>query len=306
MAVFTLALLQPSCSHIGFRMALLALGFTSGQYSNHQTKTTALGPVAGPIRKQLPNNIILLHVLFWPCFPVENAIARLLYQKIRILCIVTIEEYNDRLFKFSHFLLKDRCNQIIYFSTALIYHQSIIYVGTSKFRDGKSALITEAFLQTARNHRNTADWYLRLSLRSFIIFENMRYFLSKFYPGEPLYFGAIANDNHGDPCLCSDYILSRKTFGLLVDALSISVVKRTSDQGSCQIRPNTEGKDVLDCFNNLMIKTESSFDALGRTRFHCFHPVIEVNRDFPEVFKRTNPDYRTVSICSGPSLKLYM
>ena len=39
-------------------MAVLALGFVSGQYGNPEANTYALGPVTGPIRKH--NEIFLM------------------------------------------------------------------------------------------------------------------------------------------------------------------------------------------------------------------------------------------------------
>ena len=49
-----------SASHIGLRMAVLALSFASGQYSHHQANMTDLRPVTGPISKQPFNKIIIL------------------------------------------------------------------------------------------------------------------------------------------------------------------------------------------------------------------------------------------------------
>ena len=40
---------RSSASLIGLRMAVFAIGFASGQYSNTQASTSAFGPDAGPI-----------------------------------------------------------------------------------------------------------------------------------------------------------------------------------------------------------------------------------------------------------------
>ena len=50
---------KSSAGRVDLRMAVMALGFTSGQYSNPQANTTALGSVTRPVLNHQFNNIIL-------------------------------------------------------------------------------------------------------------------------------------------------------------------------------------------------------------------------------------------------------
>ena len=46
-------------SHIGMKIAVLALGFTLGQYSHPKADTTGQGPVTGPMWKHLFHDIFI-------------------------------------------------------------------------------------------------------------------------------------------------------------------------------------------------------------------------------------------------------
>ena len=229
----------------------------------------------------------------------DDGVAKFLYEKITIFCMVTLENNDERLFKFSRALLKERCNHLYYFSLVPNDTLGIIGVNNNNIKDGTSSLATESFRYVGYNFLNLADWYLRLTLTSYVILENMRYHLSAFDPDKLIYFGPESNDYYGQPSLCSEYILSSKALMKFISSLNAFHDPAVSNANACSLRQGLEGRDALRCLQKIDCKTYDSMDELGRSRLHCFHPVIEVNREYPDWFRKTNPHYRSVSIISG-------
>ena len=207
-----------------------------------------------------------------------------------------MEKIDDNAFRFSRYLLEKRCNKLLYFSKSANASQNIIGVNVSKIGNVVSTVANEAFRYTARHHLLDADWFILLDLDSYVIMENLRYFLSSIFPGDLLFFGATSIDIYGKPHLCSDIVLSRNALESFAIALEAYSVERASDPDTCILTDTRVGKDALACFRTLGFKAVDTTDSLGRTRMHCFFPLIEVNRAYPSWFLKHNPDYRAVSL----------
>ena len=202
----------------------------------------------------------------------------------------------ENLLKSSRYLLEKRCNKLLYFSNFKTNSSDVIRVNVSSIGDKTISVANEAFRYIAKNHLNSADWFIRIDVLSYVIMENLRYFLSSVYPEDPLYFGAISNNVYGRPGFCSAYILNRNALVKFAFALNISPNKPSSDPRACHLTEIDERTEALRCFKKLGFRTEETRDNLGRSRFHCFHPILEVNRVYPNWFGKTNSNYRQVGL----------
>lgn len=195
----------------------------------------------------------------------------------------------------SRLLLEKRCNKLFYFSLYKTNSSNIISVKPSSIGGDVISAANEALRYIAKNYINTADWFIRVDLQGYVIMENLRYFLSSVHPGDPLYFGPLSRNVYGEPGFCSAFVLSRKALESLANALSPSS-KNTSDSKACLLTQRKELSDALKCFRKLGLQTKDTTDKLGRSRFHCFHPMIEINRNYPSWFTKTNSDYTQVRL----------
>ena len=227
-------------------------------------------------------------------FSENDEIARFLHSHIRILCTVILGEGDETLLDSSRYLLGKRCNKLLYFSKFKTNSSDIIRVKVSSIGDKTISVANEAFRYIAQHHINAADWFILTDVLSYVIMENLRYFLSSVYPEDAMYFGATSNNLYGKPGFCSAYILNRNGLERFAFALNISPNKPSPDTGACLLTQADERTEALRCFKKLGFRTEETRDNIGRSRFHCFHPILEVNKVYPTWFGKTNPDYRQV------------
>ena len=238
----------------------------------------------------------MLQRIVFVYFSENDEIARFLYNNIKIVCIVILGEKDVTLLESSRFLLGNRCNKLLYFSKFEKNNSDIIHVNVSSTGDKTISVANEAFRYIAKHHVRAADWFIQIDVLSYVIMDNLRYFLSSMYPDDPLYFGAVSNNVYGKPGFCSAYVLNRKALEKFAVALDISTDKPLSDPGSCLLTQADERTEALRCFVKLGFQTEDTRDNLRRSRFHCFHPIFEINKSYPPWFEKTNPDYRQVRI----------
>lgn len=152
-----------------------------------------------------------------------------------------------------------------------------IGLNVSEGRSHLTAKTMLAFRYVFENHVNDADWFLKADDDTYVIMENLRYFLSSYNTEDPIYFGHIfkAIVKGGYPSGGAGYILSKEALKRLGGPQG----KNTS---LCNTDGGAEDVQIGKCMTNLGVKLLPTVDVLGRSRFHCFGPEAHLQGRFPD------------------------
>ncbi|XP_061167228.1 glycoprotein-N-acetylgalactosamine 3-beta-galactosyltransferase 1-like [Saccostrea echinata] len=133
----------------------------------------------------------------------NNTLGTILQEKVKVHCVIFTSDY------FGGRLLSTavantwakRCSSAVFVGRKTNQHLPfpMIYSNISFYRsdyDAKS-VFGVAVLETFKRHLNNNDWFLFAADNTFVILENLRYYLSKQNASEPIYFGTISNAARG-------------------------------------------------------------------------------------------------------------
>ena len=133
----------------------------------------------------------------------------------------------------------------------------------------------QAFRYVYEKYKDAADWFMKADDDTYVILENLRYFLKDYKPSDPVYFG-----HHFKTIVKQGYYSGGAGYVLSKEALS-----RLSSKGKnpkvCRQDGGAEDAELGKCMENLGVKTVNSTDALGRSRFHCFDPETHLFGGYP-------------------------
>ncbi|RUS72820.1 hypothetical protein EGW08_019413, partial [Elysia chlorotica] len=120
----------------------------------------------------------------------DDTVARQLKDKVRVLVWVMTSPQN--LEKKAQ-IVKDtwgrRCNKIIFFSSETNKDFPTVGLNVSEGREHLTAKTMQGFRYVYENHFNDADWFMKADDDTYVIVENLRYFLSEQNTSQPIYFG---------------------------------------------------------------------------------------------------------------------
>jgi len=134
----------------------------------------------------------------------------------------------------------------------------------------------QAFKYIYDHHFNDADWFLKADDDTYVIVENLRYFLSSHNKDSPIYFGHHFNYN-----MEQDYVSGGAGYVLSKEALR-RFGKDGTNASICQQQGGAEDIDIGICLQKLGIRIGNSTDRFGRSRFHSLRPTEHVYGDFPD------------------------
>ncbi|XP_064105869.1 glycoprotein-N-acetylgalactosamine 3-beta-galactosyltransferase 1-like isoform X1 [Macrobrachium nipponense] len=131
---------------------------------------------------------------------------------------------------------------------------------------------TKAALTHLHRHYPSYDWYLKADDDTFVIVENLRYFLLDKNPDEPVYYGVKFKKlvKQGFMSGGGGYVLSREAVKkFVVEGLQMA------NQALC---PSMDSKGVEDvnlgmCMEAIGVKAGDSRDAFGKPRFFSHNPM---------------------------------
>ena len=124
------------------------------------------------------------------------------------------------------------------------------------------------------NYYNDYDWFLKADDDTYVVMENLRYFLSKQSKRRAVYFGhhfklARKQGYFGGG---AGYVLSKGALGRFG--------KYHAEK--CYFRTGPEDIMMGMCMENLGVKAGDTRDALGRSRFHSFSPGQHIQGGYPK------------------------
>ncbi|XP_033762858.1 glycoprotein-N-acetylgalactosamine 3-beta-galactosyltransferase 1-like isoform X2 [Pecten maximus] len=206
----------------------------------------------------------------------NDKIAKDLWRKVRILCLIMTSENNlNTKAKYVKQTWAKRCNSAIFITSKTNTGFPTVGLDIPEGREHLTAKTMKAFQYIFKSHFNEADWFIKIDDDSFVILENLRYFLSSYSPDDAVYFGHSFKSivKQGFYCGGGGHVLSKEALRrLAMNGLTYT---------SCQYGEEID-VELGKCMEYLGVETADSTDALGRSRFHCFDLEKQLAGVFPE------------------------
>ncbi|XP_060064781.1 glycoprotein-N-acetylgalactosamine 3-beta-galactosyltransferase 1-like [Ylistrum balloti] len=199
----------------------------------------------------------------------SNEEAKMLAKKVRVLCWVMTGPKNiDTKARHVKATWGRRCNKLIFMSSAEVKDLPAVALPVQEGRDNLWAKTKEAFRYIHKHHMDDADWFMKADDDTFLVVENLRYFLSEKDSENPVYYGRRFKPyvSQGYMSGGAGYVLSRKAVNLLVE-------KGIDDSSKC--RSDGGGAEDLElgrCMQKLGVVAGDTRDDLERERFMPFVP----------------------------------
>lgn len=168
-----------------------------------------------------------------------------------------------------------RCNVLLFFSSKEDKSFPAIAANTSEGRNHLTAKSVYAWNYIYKNHFDDADWFMKADDNTYVIVENLRYFLSTQNTNEPIFFGHHFNyrNKNGFFSGGSGYVLSKAALRSYSTTPSITQHCRKDGQA--------EDAAMGECMEKLGVKVGESVDSKGRSRFHCFDTMQHIFGGYP-------------------------
>lgn len=204
----------------------------------------------------------------------NSSAAKDIYEKVRVLC--WIMTYPVALSKKTIHVKNTwakRCNIVLYFSSEDDKVFPTIGLNVLEGREHLTAKTMQAFRYLMKHHIDDADWFLKADDDTYVIVENLRYFLASKNHSEPVYFG-----HHFKPFVQQGYHSGGAGYVLSKEAL-----KRfgRAKLNTCREDGGAEDLEMGKCMEKLGVSPGISVDEFGRTRFHCLWLSAFVGGAFP-------------------------
>ena len=196
--------------------------------------------------------------------------------KVRILCwIMTSPENLDSKARHVKKTWGKRCDVLLFMSSVTNDKFPTIGFDVPEGREHLTAKTMLAFRYVYENYLDEADWFMKADDDTYVIVENLRYFLSDKNTNDPVFFGhhLVNSLKQGFFSGGAGYIISKaalRRFG-----------KAKTGTKFCRKDGGSEDVEFGKCLEYLGVKAGSSIDAEGKSRFHCFQPLTHLKGNYP-------------------------
>jgi len=190
--------------------------------------------------------------------------ARELATTVRILCwVMTMPNNIATKAKAVQDTWGKRCNILLFMSSKNDTKMTnVIGLDVPEGRENLTLKTTAAFKYVYENHYDDADWFIKADDDTFVILENLRYFLSQYNSSDRHYFGHYFAPFGGYNSGGAGYVFSKETlkefYGLM------------NDTTKCKFKTGLEDVEVGQCLSKVDIHPADTRDGLGRKTFHPF------------------------------------
>lgn len=203
--------------------------------------------------------------------------ARRLAQVIRVLIWVMTSPQN---LKDKASVVRDtwgrRANKLLFFSSETNPNFPTLGLNVSEGREHLTAKTMRGFKYIFDHHLNDADWFMKADDDTYVIVENLRYFLSSQTTEDPIFFG-----HHFKTIVKQGYYSGGGGYVLSKEALR-RFGKDGNNPNICRQDGGAEDAEFGTCMERLGVKTANTTDVLGRSRFHCFDPETHLFGGYPD------------------------
>ncbi|XP_027197825.2 LOW QUALITY PROTEIN: glycoprotein-N-acetylgalactosamine 3-beta-galactosyltransferase 1-like [Dermatophagoides pteronyssinus] len=206
----------------------------------------------------------------------EDIVARHLAKTVRVLCwVMTAPKNHQAKAKHVKETWGKRCNKLIFISSEEDKSLPAIKLDVPEGRDHLWAKTVGGFNYSYHHYLNDADWFMKADDDTYVILENLRYFLSTHNPAEPIYFGCKFKPfvSQGYMSGGAGYVLSKEALKRFVE---IGLPKDHPDKCPDKEEGGAEDVDMGSCLEALNVTAGDSRDTLGRGRFFPFVPEHHV------------------------------
>ena len=194
-------------------------------------------------------------------------------KKIRILCWVmtSIENLDIRAIYVKKTWGK-RCDILLFASDIENKTFGTIDINPGTGRQNLPNKTQEAFDYIYAHHIDDSDWFLKCDDDTYVIMENLRYFLSPLDTTVPLFFGHHFIGEGGYFSGGAGYVLSK-------EALT-RYGQRDKSLRACSTNFIAEDVMMGSCLKGLGVHLGDSHDTYNKSRFHCFTPQEHIKGDY--------------------------
>ncbi|KAH9500799.1 Glycoprotein-N-acetylgalactosamine 3-beta-galactosyltransferase 1 [Bulinus truncatus] len=173
-----------------------------------------------------------------------------------------------------------RCNVIIYFSSVNDQEFPTVSLDVPEGRDHLTGKTMAAFRYIYEHHFDEADWFMKADDDTYLIAENLRFFLSDKNKNDPVFFGHLFKLNvpQGYYSGGGGYVISKEAlrrFGT-----------RAVNSTLCREDGGDEDVEFALCMERLGVSTSRSLDEMGRTVFHPHPPSMHILGTYPPWHRR--------------------
>ena len=189
--------------------------------------------------------------------------AKALYKKVKILCWIMT---SPSTLKTKGQAVKNtwgkRCNKLIFMSSAEDPSFPAVKLNVSEGREHLWDKTRAAFKYIYKYYFNDYDWFLKADDDTFVIIENLRYFLSEYNSLKPYYFGRWFKTFGGYNSGGAGYVFSKKALKLFNVMLK--------NPWKCPLKAGAEDVAVGVCFQSCGVHPGDTRDSNGLQTFHPY------------------------------------
>ncbi|XP_077513218.1 glycoprotein-N-acetylgalactosamine 3-beta-galactosyltransferase 1-like isoform X4 [Amblyomma americanum] len=197
----------------------------------------------------------------------EDRVARELQRQVRVLCWVMTQPRNHAK-KARHVKATwgRRCNTLLFMSSQSDAQLPAVALNVTESRNHLWAKTKAAFDYVARRHLHDHDWFLKADDDTYVVVENLRYFLRDKNASEAVYYGCRFKPyvKQGYMSGGAGYVLSREALGRLA--------RRRPQDGCRADGGGAEDVEMGRCLQKLGVAAGDTRDAAGRGRFFPLVP----------------------------------
>ncbi|KAL8601283.1 hypothetical protein ACOMHN_003227 [Nucella lapillus] len=177
-----------------------------------------------------------------------------------------------------------RADTLLFFSSVSNATFPTVGLNVSEGREHLTAKTIQGFRYVYKHHFHEADWFLKVDDDTFVVMENLRYFLSEEAPRDPVYYG-----HHFGLVVAQGYYNVGYYSGGGGYVVSKEALRRFGERGHNSSLCKQDDAEFGKCMENLGVKTVNSTDARGRSRFHCFDAETHLSGGFPRWYLSMMP-----------------
>ncbi|XP_034657805.1 glycoprotein-N-acetylgalactosamine 3-beta-galactosyltransferase 1 isoform X2 [Drosophila subobscura] len=207
---------------------------------------------------------------------IYKAAVDLLYDDIRILCMIPYNYNNPSTVQYVKRTWGKHCN-VLLFVSGNIDNELEPYVPEINGTDNWT-LVHRGLIHAFKVYKDEVDWFLKVEDSSFVVIENLRHIINskKLLPTAPIYFGhELENTYTHKPFVFSKsgYVISHEALRRYVD------LDRDPKTSHCQhLDGFTEELELSRCLRRAGVTTIDSLDDDGNETFmpvHMNHHFLE-------------------------------
>lgn len=228
----------------------------------------------------------------FPLYVADNPVAvKTRSENVRVLCwiLTTADNFHTKTVHVNNTWAR-RCTKYFFFASHGDYSFDvpILYMKIPEGRQHLTKKSMIAFRFLYRKYIDEFDWFLKADDDTYVIVENLQYFLQDKDPNEPVFFGHhflrpwgaksnVFTSGHGYFSGGAGYVLSRES------------LRRFGEKGEdpylCKQDGLIEDYDMSRCLQNLGVSLGKSLDSHGRNRFNCFSLENHLAGPVPDWYK---------------------